>query len=614
MTRSFILKPRICRLAVALAVLALLALTFSPARADMLDDFTGYTRPGQTPAPRPAGPMGVAEAAGPMDINKDRDPFGVTTYFAVFDRGAGTDGDIWGTGLQNIEKSFVPGRLDNEDTRSRGLDTRARYLYVYQVINDSGFKSQLKTATIRLLVDPQMITSWGHFSFKEMNSLRGVGFAVGYPEGKGPRQGGILPISSEYPAVSDAEYRDPAPHFLAPRQYTLREILLENQVNPAAAGGIALDRGQAPEMVKLLHDVRYENGLPPARRVSRYLRMGAASFGPAIDPITGLPIAAPVTVAAPVSLTNPYLPRGAYDPYATFWTSPTLAALIRPASTALVEPPVTVVTQTPSGTREVEIATTFEPAVRAYWLDRPLRPGERSTLFGFTSDLPPTYDNLRARGNTVPAVAPAAENVPDVRPANLMVDGEIPTPVAFETAAPGAAPAGVGGTAGVGTLGGVGGLGGGGTTGGGGVGALGTAGAPTSGGGGLGATGGGGDGNGNGTRPTEGETDQATAQNQEGSAQNQEGSTQAQDTAQDQGTGDVVVTTGDVNVSQEQSQQQQQQQQQKQEQEQSQTQDVCCEDDMKPIPEPAAIIAGLLGVPALILVARRRRKAGTSQG
>ena len=35
------------------------------------------------------------------------------------------------------------------------------------------------------------------------------------------------------------------------------------------------------------------------------------------------------------------------------------------------------------------------PAIRAFWLDKPMQPGERSTLFGFTSDYPPVYDDTR---------------------------------------------------------------------------------------------------------------------------------------------------------------------------------------------------------------------------
>ena len=40
---------------------------------------------------------------------------------------------------------------------------KARYLYLYQVDNDRGSKSPIQTVTIRLIIDPSLITSWGFF-------------------------------------------------------------------------------------------------------------------------------------------------------------------------------------------------------------------------------------------------------------------------------------------------------------------------------------------------------------------------------------------------------------------------------------------------------------------
>src|SRR5262249_19111329 len=70
---------------------------------------------------------------------------------------------------------------------------------------------------------------------------------------------------------------------------------------------------------------------------------------------------------------------------------------------------------------------THSPAIRAYWTDEPLLPGQRSTLLGLTSNNPPTYDDVRVQGNPQ-AVVQAGDTA--VRPALLSAFGEVPTPVA----------------------------------------------------------------------------------------------------------------------------------------------------------------------------------------
>src|SRR5262249_61717953 len=93
------------------------------------------------------------------------------------------------------------------------------------------------------------------------------------------------------------------------------------------------------------------------------------------------------------------------------------------------------------------------PAIRAYWPDNPLKPDERSTLFGFTSDFPPTYEDVRIRGNSRLAIGGAVGPMePDVRAATLGADGEVPTPIAFD--APGVASSVSVGLCGIGTPGG----------------------------------------------------------------------------------------------------------------------------------------------------------------
>ena len=138
---------------------------------------TGYTRPGN-----------------PNDIDKDgriifvaNDPafkgrlIGGTVYFAVYERPAFAPvvGDSFATGVSNFDEFFREGRGTN-GVFSPGLDTTAKYLYVYQVVNDRGLDPPEKgiafagypnprtedivTTTVKLQVDPREITSWGHFA------------------------------------------------------------------------------------------------------------------------------------------------------------------------------------------------------------------------------------------------------------------------------------------------------------------------------------------------------------------------------------------------------------------------------------------------------------------
>src|SRR5262249_32976934 len=50
-------------------------------------------------------------------------------------------------------------------------------------------------------------------------------------------------------------------------------------------------------------------------------------------------------------------------------------------------------------------------AVRAYWLEKPLMPRERSCIFGFTCDFPPTYEEVGATGKEL-GITPAARANP----------------------------------------------------------------------------------------------------------------------------------------------------------------------------------------------------------
>jgi hypothetical protein len=210
--------------------------------------------------------------------------------------------------------------------------------------------------------------------------------------------------------------------------------------------------------------------------------------------------------------------------------------------------------------------------VVAYWADYPLRPSQRSTLFGFTSNYPPEFRPL--------------PDTPDVRAANLRADGEVPTPVAFEQPA---LPVAGGSTAG--TLGGVpGGIGAGGGLLRGGFGGGGF-GFPF--GGGLGAGGGTGGGTGGGNPATTSTTPAVRVPFNV--TPNPAGQT---------------VNLSNTNTNQ-QSQAQLQAQAQVQAQAQIQLQTQRQHDRHghgHVVPEPAAFVPALLGVPVLLWLALRRRK------
>ena len=126
--------------------------SLSTARADVLPQFAGYTRPGS-----PDGPKTIF--VGNEEAKKKA--IGGTVYYMVLERAPGKEGDPWGTGVEDFIKAFRPG-VEFNGAFSGGLDTSAKYLYLYQTVNDRGPDSgNVKTSTVRLLLDPQHITSWG---------------------------------------------------------------------------------------------------------------------------------------------------------------------------------------------------------------------------------------------------------------------------------------------------------------------------------------------------------------------------------------------------------------------------------------------------------------------
>jgi len=142
----------------------------SVARAEELKKFSGYTRPGI-----PTAPPGPIKVAGDKALEG---AIGATVYFKVFERSNDDEGDPWGTGFMDLDRWFVPGQA-SRGRNAESLDTSARYLYLYQVVNDSYRPAQVKSVAIRLLIPPHLITSWGHFAQRgDKGAGRGVGFTI----------------------------------------------------------------------------------------------------------------------------------------------------------------------------------------------------------------------------------------------------------------------------------------------------------------------------------------------------------------------------------------------------------------------------------------------------
>ncbi|MBI2807713.1 MAG: hypothetical protein HYX68_22255 [Planctomycetes bacterium] len=158
-------------------------------------EVSGYTRPGNPDDIfSPDGDLIRRVSFAPQALKKFK-IMGGTVYFAVFKNMGTIDGDTFSTGLTNFDARFEAGR-SFKDTMSPRYDAKARYLYLYQVVNDRNLDPRLNLVkgakggggivnplfdpkakaqvdvpvtddiasfALKLLVDPRYITSWGHF-------------------------------------------------------------------------------------------------------------------------------------------------------------------------------------------------------------------------------------------------------------------------------------------------------------------------------------------------------------------------------------------------------------------------------------------------------------------
>ncbi len=635
-------------------VLALLGLSVclvllaSRAAAEPLDYYTGYTRPGNDEKGLDKAPPEGEPLPGEL---------GLTIYYKVYRLPDLLRSDSVLTAGKDIEQAFVPGRDMGGRNISPKLDGKARYLYLYQVVNDSGRNGIARSVSVQLIVPPERITSWGHFALRRENDqARGLSFALEVPDKTRKSRTEIWPVSSEHTPVKPEQsaYQNPAPYEPRPDlTFDLQPILVNNIV---AAGPETESVGREPDRVMLVTDPSFKPRRLVQPRATAELMNLPPQGGPLI-PFSGVPEVAwrpPVLGPGGFLQVNPFEVRQVAENvepsnlvFRAFFEDP-----LRPNQRSTVFgftsdlPPIYVPARIRGTTRESLVATgadrgivaarsdsllacNVEPSnfVSRAFLEDALRRTQRSTGFGFASDLPPIHLPGRMRDTTRESLVAAGLEfaLVDARSDSLVADGGVPSPVGPATPAEPVLPT-VGNFGGVSSVAGPSGGGGGGFPGGGG----------TPGGGGGGFPGGGGGLSGSGS------TSNGTPQQQQQSetaTQQQQGTTPTQQQQQQGRTGrglgvglqerlideeiaavDAFAQTsshsvpgGGITINvlalAEQAQQQQQQQKQQQKQRQGQRQS---HQHHQVVPEPAALVSALLGLPLFWLLRGRLRREQVS--
>ena len=173
--------------------------------------------------------------------------------------------DAFGTRFENFDKTLVAGL--NSDRPN--LDTKARYLYLYQIVNDSGLQAGVKDITIRLLV-PTTGSPVGPLRRADEERQDRPGRTAGpglldhrRRQGKGRRQraaavrNAVRPVSTDFQGVNspDEPYTLPGTPHQAPKTYGVTRIGLLPRARsspPPPPSGPARIRARSPNTVMLL--------------------------------------------------------------------------------------------------------------------------------------------------------------------------------------------------------------------------------------------------------------------------------------------------------------------------------------------------------------------------
>jgi hypothetical protein len=220
---------------------------------DELRGFVGYTSPHSNESIRknfsPKDGGSITPVAIPEEKPAQPRLLSGTVYYMVFERDGANPGDPWGTGMDKFTGVFRAG-IDFNGSSSPQLDTTAKYLYLYQVINDRQTTPPIESVSVKLLVNAQEITSWGYF--------QGAGFATLADRGD------VRPLSATN-KIDAKTYRSPAPALPvgAPLRIT-RVPTLRGEPEPKSADQIvqvtwdALDPALIPDYVLLLGSSDYD--------------------------------------------------------------------------------------------------------------------------------------------------------------------------------------------------------------------------------------------------------------------------------------------------------------------------------------------------------------------
>jgi hypothetical protein len=357
----------------------------SAARRRSSIELAGYTRPGSPPDVVNDDGKILAPAFGGKDMKKFK-VLGATIYFCVF-KNVGADGDTFATGMADLDRRFNAGRSFT-DAYSPRFDDKAKYLYLYQIVNDrylnpqaTPVKGQEKEGAVRnplfdpnvkadlttsipatdpvqqfalkLLVDPRFITSWGHF--------RDAGFAAnvvdvdnaGEPvkevvdDGKKVQRDREIRLAFSYLPAITTKLRYPAYKEMA-KPIPLGDLEKGFGVTNS---GLNLKESKAYSDLKLVAGQIGKDNVQWASFVDRLIKTADQGRDPDFVQIN-------YPKVDPNNPSDPGMPGPGYRHFAD------------------------------------EVAYSM---FRVTWLPgKSLKQGERSVLVGFTTDLPPVYAPVRA--------------------------------------------------------------------------------------------------------------------------------------------------------------------------------------------------------------------------